>query len=262
MSFYVLGGNVKYYFRAFIVFVCLGVPSGFCDVSENSTQELQLMLNNIEDELGARGATQEEKQERIDTVESQFLKIVNKNSWRNAVIGSVLMAAITAHPVGLLVGGVAGGLVGKSKKYSKAEEQLAAIEYDIIVDEDDFLTEGEIRLARFSGDSVTSIGEVKMLAGDSKKLTDDKEVVSVIPMSEPLVPENTMPSFSEEVPTEKMPIAKSKTMTIASGTSTEELDAGAGESKVMPSEQTLTSCYVGGTNRTRKRPAHCFYMMY
>ncbi|HEY7774280.1 MAG TPA: hypothetical protein VIC26_13945 [Marinagarivorans sp.] len=247
---------------------------GHCDIAENSTQELQVMLDDIKYELEERGEVLKKKQERIRDAESRFSKMINKNSWRNAVIGSVLTAAVTAHPAGLLVGGIAGGMVGKSKKYEEAEEQLAIIEHEIIVDEDDFLTEGEVRLANFAGDEVDPH---KLQVDDSsdKKLalapsqtgafddlsdeppegaeldTIDFERTSTSPNTTQQTKEMPMLNVAEALPALPLPARASRTNGIANQNANGRVE--------------LESCYgrdAEAAAKKRQRLPHCFYMMY
>ena len=265
---------MKYVFTCTLIVLFFGYAnSGVCDVSEESTQELQFKLNSIEHELKSRGATLKKKQERIKKAESQFTKIINKNSWRNAVMGSVLAAAVTAHPAGLLVGGIAGSLVGKSKKYDKAEEQLAAIEYEIIVDEDNFLTEGEVRLANFAGEEIdrdllddeTKIRE-QMLAVAPDNISHEAGGGADFPEEDITAMDDVdfdRPSASPAATTrpEVMPMINVAGAKAAQANNITQSVAGQQNGGRME----LESCYGRNAEtaaQKRKRLPHCFYMMY
>ena len=268
---------MKYFFiKLAVALICFCSNSVVCDVSDTSTQELQFMLNSIEHELENRGATLEKKQERIKKAESRFSKIINKNSWKNAVIGSVLTAAVTAHPAGLLVGGIAGSMVGKSKKYNEAEEQLAAIEYEIIVDEDNFLTEGEVRLARFAGDDV----DPSMLDDEAKAR---EELLAVVPNEMPDERSDILRISDEDSDMGDVDFERTSTsptvtsqpkvmpmINVASGSGNPSVRSPNSMTQSVAGQKSggrmeLESCY-GRSSETaaqkRKRLPHCFYMMY
>ncbi|BCD96891.1 hypothetical protein [Marinagarivorans cellulosilyticus] len=257
------------------VAVVMMFSNGICyaegDVDAISTKELHGMLSDIESELESRGVSIRDKQGRIEKAESRFKKIVNRGSWKNAVIGSVLTAAVTAHPAGLLVGGIAGSMVGKSQKYDKAEEQFAAIEHEIIVDEDDFLTEGEIRLAHFAGEEVdpsllSGVESVKELAmapsgdepfyGAEDSSVDEEGDINTVDFELP----ETSPTATKQP--QVMPM-----MNVATSNGGAALNA---MTQSVANQQSggrmeLESCYGRGAEtaaQKRKRLPHCFYMMY
>ena len=256
----------------FSVFTCLLLwgTAAHSDIYENSTQELQLMLNNIEHELQARGATLEAKQERIKKSQSNLSKIVVKDSWKNAAIGAVIAAAVTAHPAGLVIGGLAGGMVGKSKKYEEAEEALAEIEHHIIVDEDDFLTEGEVRLATFSGGGDIPIKKVEEHIakkygligeeGDSGEMIADGEAGNVEPMQNDLLPqfETGGDVLAQDSGYQKVTVAN------AQGVDAQQMQQAQKSAPVRNQSVELESCYgrSAGDRKSRENLPHCFYMMY
>lgn len=264
-----------------VILVCIFTTTAVSGdpLHETSTQELHLMLNNIEGELSSRGVSMEEKRARIRNAESRMKKLVSRGSVRNAIVGSVLAAAVTAHPAGILVGGVAGGLVGKSKRYSKAEEKLAIIEQDIIVDEDDFLTEGEVRLASFSGDSddipldrvdehiakkyglVGDGDEVQILAeGDG--VNGDVEEAKVAAFA----PEGSKPEFanSPQMSSSQVNGYQQVTVADAQGISRAQMQDAAAQNTRENNAFELESCYgrSAGDRKSRQNLPHCFYMMY
>lgn len=237
---------------------------------ETSTHQLQTMLNNIEGELSSRGVSLEEKRQRIEKAESRMKKLVSRGSVRNAVVGSVLAAAVTAHPAGIIVGGLAGGLVGKSKRYSKAEEKLAMIEQDIIVDEDDFLTEGEVRLASFSGESdEIPLDQVEEYVAKKYGLVGDEAADGE------MIAENTLEAANEsaampEFDTDRESVVNQgndyQQMTVANaqGVDAKAVQQAHNTKPEKKSSFELESCYgrSAGDRKSRENLPHCFYMMY
>lgn len=226
-----------------------------------SVNELQGMLQDIESELESRGVSIRDKQGRIEKAQSRMQRLVNRGSWKNAVIGGVLAAAVTAHPAGLLVGGVAGGMVGKSKDYNRVEEKLAVIEREILLDEDDFLTDEEMRLAAFSGD-ITLKEEVH----EQFEETDETMLVDIPEVN---IQEKVVEIFKKESsPNVNTTTAKAGHIAqfVASN-----VDGGASKAEATHYESTrpqprpeLESCYgrSEGDRKARERLPHCFYMMY
>ena len=226
------------------------------DVDKMSTENLQQMKNTIDSELEFRGVSMASKRERIQKSESNLKKIVNKQSIKSAVIGGVLAAAATAHPIGLLVGGGVGGLMGKSKRYDEAEQKFAELEQQIIVDEDDFLTEEEMQLSE--------LAEGRKTMSDSGIDDDDIELYDDMPNVDSVAGEKSewqrdseMDPMSESQPPEELTslpnLAKQRKTNMA-------LNRQDGPD--------LSSCYrqrarrEGDKTLSRDIPAHCFYMMY
>lgn len=250
----------------FIVFATLFfLPSAMADVSLNnsSTKELKKMLSDVEEELYSRGYTTLSKQGRIEKAESNLKNIVNRSSLKNAVIGSVLTAAVTAHPAGLLIGGLAGSMVGKSKRYEDAEKIFAEVEHEIIVDEDDFLTEGEVRLAAFAGD-ITLKEEVKQefeetdgaMMVDIPDMNTEEEIVEVHKQQSPNI--NSAATTSGQV-------AQFVASNVDGGSNHAQANTSAYKSaNAQPVKPELESCYGRnvGDRKARQQLPHCFYMMY
>ncbi|OUR90585.1 hypothetical protein A9Q81_19060 [Gammaproteobacteria bacterium 42_54_T18] len=90
------------------------------------------------------------KEIRLEIVRNSIKKMVLKNSTSNSVLGGVIGAVATAQPAGLLLGGVAGILQGKSMRYEEAQAKLHKMEKAILASEDYELTAEEIRLAAYS----------------------------------------------------------------------------------------------------------------
>ncbi len=161
----------KYHYVSCIPIFLLSVSINAADVLKSAT------TSDLEKELASRNT----REKRIETTEANLKKLVNRKSVKKAVIGSVITGAITAHPVGLLVGGLVGAFVGRAEKYEKVEEKIAEMEQDIIVDEDDFLTGEELRLADFASgnESVITVFE-----DPEEGVFDDSEIAASAPAPE------------------------------------------------------------------------------
>jgi len=96
-------------------------------------------------------------------------KLIIKNSIPNTLIGSLIGAAATIHPAGLVVGGIAGVLQGKSKRYEEAQGKLHEMEKEILSTQDYDITPEEIRLAKYSG---YDLSEFVALAFENDQITD------------------------------------------------------------------------------------------
>lgn len=254
-----------------LIFIGLVNPVFASSVDDTSTQDLQHLLSDIRQELDKRGVSSETKEQRLEQAESRIKKLVNRGSWRNAVIGAVVAGAVTAHPAGLLLGGVAGSMSGKSKRYENAEEKFAEVEQEIIVDEDDFLTEGEVRLASFSGESdeipldqvdeyvakkYGLIGE----EGDSGEMIADGEAGNVEPMQNDLLPqfETSGDVLAQDSGYQKVTVAN------AQGVDAQQMQQAQKSAPVRNQSFELESCYgrSAGDRKSRENLPHCFYMMY
>lgn len=246
-----------------LLLLSLALVSSLCtaesEVDDVSVHELHGMLQDIESELESRGVSIRDKQGRIEKAQSRMQRLVNRGSWKNAIIGSVLTAAVTAHPAGLLVGGVAGSMVGKSKNYDKVEERLAIVEREILLDEDDFLTDEEMRLAAFSGD-ITLKEEVHEQFED----TDETMLVEMPGVNSQ---KNGVEVFKQESsPPMKNTAANAGGQVaqyVASNVDGGASQAGADQYQNQPKPE-LESCYGRsvGDRKERERLPHCFYMMY
>jgi len=91
------------------------------------------------------------KEIRISTVRSSLDWMILKKSSSNGIIGGLVGALATTHPVGLLLGGVTGAYQGKSTRYEEAQGKLNKMEQDILVSKDYELTSEELRLASYAG---------------------------------------------------------------------------------------------------------------
>lgn len=240
--------------------LCAAEPA----VDDVSVNELQGMLVDIETELESRGVSIRDKQGRIEKAQSRMQRLVNRGSWKNAIIGSVLTAAVTAHPAGILVGGVAGSMVGKSKNYDRVEEKLAVIEREILLDEDDFLTEEEMRLAAFSGDITLKeeVHEEFEETGETMLVdipeVNTNEVVDTFKKESPSNIQNTTVAASGQV-------AQFVASNVNGGSNHTQANTSAYENAyAQPSKPELESCYGRsvGDRKTRTQLPHCFYMMY
>ena len=162
----------KYWFYICIHFFLL-VPPGYGAEALKSISTAEL-----EKELSLRGNTREQ---RIEKTEKNLKKLVNRKSIKKSVVGSVLVGAVTAHPVGLLVGGLVGAFVGRAEKYEKVEEKIAEMEQDIIVDEDDFLTDDEMRLTNFAAGDETV---VTVYEDPEEGVLNESEIATMAPPME------------------------------------------------------------------------------
>ena len=245
-----------------------------------STYDLEKSLQSIEQELAMRTT----RIDRIKTTESNLKSLANKKSWKKAIVGSVITGAVTAHPVGLLVGGIVGAFVGRSEKYEKIEEKIAEMEQEIIVDEDDFLTAEEIRLANFAGDAIPAVYDdpengifqepvmVQVLEPELdyekqeppatiNKKGEPPKMATLIPPKKPAPVEaqNNAGTAGQAV---VFGGAQAASLDVAMNTPPEE-------PKVAPKAD-LTSCYQqsqgNGVKRSRREEIralpHCFYMIY
>ena len=243
------------------------------DLAEITTPQLQRQLFSIESELEQRGISAEKKRKRLQESTSRIKKLMTSKTAKNAVVGGVIAAAVTAHPAGFIIGGLAGGMVGKSKRYDEAEEALAEIEQQIIVDEDDFLTEGEVRLAAFSGeadelsrDQVDEQLMAKYQLDDQLKEDQPEQMMASQqagrPQSEPqsssLYTDNGSGFKSEKSPQEVD--YQYQQVAVANALDAQPEPSKPTERKLQP----LASCYETqeGERLTREQMPHCFYMMY
>jgi hypothetical protein len=181
----------------FLIYCSSVVMANDDDVESINTPKASLQLTStadLEKELASRNT----REKRIETTEVNLKKLVNRKSVKKAVIGSVLTGAITAHPVGLLVGGLVGAFVGRSEKYDKVEEKIAEMEQEIIVDEDDFLTDEEVRLANFASGNETV---VTVFEDPEKGVFDDSEIAATAPpMEDYRAPQPTMAATANNMP--------------------------------------------------------------
>jgi len=62
------------------------------------------------------------KQDRLKAIEDDLKKLMANKSFRGSLLGGTLSAAATAHPAGLILGGIAGALVGRSDDDSPSSD--------------------------------------------------------------------------------------------------------------------------------------------
>ena len=107
------------------------------------------------------------KEIRISTVKDSLDWMILKKSSSNSIIGSLAGALTTAHPLGLLIGGVTGAYQGKSTRYEEAQGKLNEMEQEILATKNYELTSEELRLAAYAGTdlyeklSITPPSEIK-----------------------------------------------------------------------------------------------------
>lgn len=293
--------------RVFIVFVfLLGGAKAYCEpeaIEAASDKQLTIMLERVKKELDARGITPKEKQTRMQKAKGRFKRLFNRVSWKNAAIGSVLTAAVTAHPAGLVVGGLAGVLVGKGKRVEKSEAKIAEQQQSVNVDTVDVLTKDDEQVAVFTGDNANKPLQHK--TGDYQA-TSDLTAVNIqqspasaaapsainssainsldinnassgtqasasnvsSALSAVVVNPINLASNKKAMPSAQLLVQKSlaqKSLTQAQLTASHAENrtvSPVSASQPQPAKRDLTSCYVGGTDKKRERPPHCFYMMY
>ena len=131
------------------------------------------------------------KEIRISTVKNSLDWMILKKSSSNGIIGSLAAALTTAHPLGLLVGGVTGAYQGKSARYEEAQGKLNEMEQEILISKDYELTSEELRLASYAGTdlyeklSISPPAEIKILGIKSTNNT----ILESITASQPDTPQ-------------------------------------------------------------------------
>lgn len=120
------------------------------------------------------------KEIRISTAKESLNWMILKKSSSNGIIGGVVGAMATVHPIGLLLGGVSGAYQGKSTRYEEAQGKLHKMEQEILKSNDYELTPEEIRLASYAG---TELYEKLSITPPSKKASSDtKDINSIVAM--------------------------------------------------------------------------------
>ncbi|WP_156317014.1 hypothetical protein [Marinagarivorans algicola] len=252
--------------RCIVVIILYGIiHEGVCDVANDSTPQLQLMLNEIQQELDKRGVAPVAQE--ADT-RSQFSRIIDNTSWRNVAIGSVLTAAVTSHPAGLLVGGVAGGMFNKIKKNKKPIDDSAS--------ESGAITNNSLINTQPSPQTAATLQAVIPPFSSASKpldqpLNTEKTARAGLPVKKMIMTKKTIqPQLRSQSSPLSQPSAPSPLQQLPSPS----LQAHQQPLLVSPSpvkeqavpvptvQDSLVSCYRTGQNKTRKRPAHCFYMVY
>lgn len=120
------------------------------------------------------------KEIRISTVRNSLDWMILKKSSSNGIIGSLAGALTTAHPLGLLVGGVTGAYQGKSTRYEEAQGKLNEMEQEILASKNYELTSEELRLASYAGTdlyeklSISPPAEIKVVGIKSTNNTTPK----------------------------------------------------------------------------------------
>lgn len=91
------------------------------------------------------------RQRRFELAKKGLHKLIYKNSMPNSLFGGTIGALATAHPTGLVLGGIAGLLQGKSHRYEEAQGKIHLMEREIFSSKPYELTDEEIRLALYTG---------------------------------------------------------------------------------------------------------------
>ena len=91
------------------------------------------------------------KQRRFELAKKGISKLIYKNSMPNSVLGAAIGTIATSHPAGLILGGFAGVLQGKSDRYEEAQGKIHAMEKEIYASGAYEVTSEEIRLAKYTG---------------------------------------------------------------------------------------------------------------
>ncbi len=100
------------------------------------------------------------RKRRFDIAKKSLNKLIYKNSIPSTIWGGVIGAAATVHPAGVLLGGAAGTLQGKSKRYEEAQSKLYQMEKDIFASQDHEVTDEEIRLSLYTGSDLSEFIEL------------------------------------------------------------------------------------------------------
>lgn len=126
------------------------------------------------------------KEIRISTVKSSLDWMILKKSSSNGIIGGIVGALTTVHPVGLLLGGVTGAYQGKSTRYEEAQGKLNKMEQEILISKDYELTSEELRLASYSGtDLYEKLSMTPPIEKEIKKITITKNFTIDVPPTQP-----------------------------------------------------------------------------
>ena len=151
------------------------------------------------------------KEIRISTVRNSLDWMILKKSSSNGIIGSLAGALTTAHPLGLLIGGVTGAYQGKSTRYEEAQGKLNKMEQDILISKDYEITSEEFRLASYAGTDLYEIlsmtPPVEILIEDaptpSETMITDAKIINDITLditpSPTIVPEQISVAQTEKV---------------------------------------------------------------
>ncbi len=149
------------------------------------------------------------KEIRISTVKNSLDWMILKKSSSNTIMGGLAGALTTAHPVGLLLGGVTGAYQGKSTRYEEAQGKLHEMEQDILVSKDYEITSEEFRLASYSG---TDLYEILSIAPPSEIVINDEKNISDIDLGNSPSP-TIIPEQISAVKTEKVQIPECNGLT-------------------------------------------------
>lgn len=127
------------------------------------------------------------KEIRISTVKSSLDWMIIKKSSSNGIIGGLVGALTTVHPVGLLLGGVTGAYQGKSMRYEEAQGKLNKMEQEILISKDYELTSEELRLASYSGaDLYEKLSITPPIEKEIEKLEVAKNItINASPIAQP-----------------------------------------------------------------------------
>jgi len=91
-------------------------------ISEQEILEIEKRVKDALEQFAAMEEPKEKsavnnadsKQDRLKAIEDDLKKLMANKSFRGSLLGGTLSAAATAHPAGLILGGIAGALVARS----------------------------------------------------------------------------------------------------------------------------------------------------
>ena len=135
------------------------------------------------------------RQRRFELAEKGLHKLIYKNSVPNTIFGSTLGAIATAHPTGLILGGISGLLQGKSHRYEEAQGKIHLMEREIFASKPYELTDEEIRLALYTGADLSEFSNHSQVANtdvstieDLTKIEKQEEAIENSPAPEEITP--------------------------------------------------------------------------
>lgn len=138
------------------------------------------------------------KQRRFDIAKGGIYRLIYKNSFRNTFWGGLIGAAATVHPAGIVLGGVAGTLQGKSKRYEEAQSKLHEMEREIFASKDYEVTDEEIRLAQYTGADLSEFFDLSPIIETIPPIVVEEP--PEVPMPVPLIAMKTLPEKPVEEP--------------------------------------------------------------
>ncbi len=137
------------------------------------------------------------KERRFEIAEKGIKKLIYKNAIPNSLYGGTIAALATTHPVGLVLGGFAGLLQGKSDRYEEAQGKIYQMKKDIFDSADHEVTLDEIRLAYYTG---ADLSEFYALAPTEDSLPIETSLIeSITAKAKDLVP----PKEPQQLPPSK-----------------------------------------------------------